>query len=296
MNNPQSNRQTTSGDSVTLSDIHKRHEMHLKANLYRQRLRACSLYHSVVLPLSRDYGLTEGDVAHAFFYYNNEINHYDNSIYESTEARFALLLNYLLPGTWFAERLRMYAGIASQFSSITDIGFGFPLLLLSHVQSWRGRVSRLPMRLHLIDKFPSAFEFADRFISHIRNACQESSLLGLKITYDQFDLDSPESEKPVDFQGELVVALDCIEHARDPLAASRRIAAHSSGRMALIGLPIGPIIPQHTAEYLSVGSAVDFVGKSGFTPLGAELVTTDWRRDLVGNPDFSGSVFIEAAP
>lgn len=296
MNNSQPNGQTTSEHSVTLSDIHKRHEMHLKANLYCQRLRACSLYHNVVLPLSRDYGLTEGDIVHAFFYYNNEINSYDNSIYQSTEARFALLLNYLLPGTWFSERLSMYAGIASQFNSITDIGFGFPLLLLNHVQGWNDRVTRLPTRLHLIDKFPSAFEFADRFISHIRNAFPASSLFALEVTYDHFDLDSPESDKPVEFLGELVVALDCIEHARDPLVASRRIATYASGRKALIGLPVGPIIPQHTAEYLSVNSAVNFVRDSGFTPLGAKLVATNWRRDLVGNPEFSGSVFIDATP
>ncbi len=268
--------------------------MRQKCEQHLQQAKESPLYDRLVLPLAKRWGYSSSYVEDAFKKYNLEINDYGNDIYSGLPSRFALLLNYLLDEGWFAERLAYYERVAAPFSTIIDVGFGIPLLHLQWLKTFAVPVDL--KHLLLLDKFPIAHDFAQGFID-VAEATSPTLRDVVTCDYSSVDLDKAERHlhlAPHTNGHSLVVALDCIEHARDPHAALSGLAATYAGCEFLIALPLGPIIPQHTVEFLSEDEITAFVSKASLTVESSYLVRTSWARDVIGNEDFEGSVFVRA--
>ena len=245
------------------------------------------LYERLMLPLLARFGLSEDDAKCQFLRYNLGINEETNETYRLLGTQFALLVNYLPPNTWFSRRLDRYAEFVSRFSNIVDVGFGipFPWLLVA------SRHRQIEGAFALVDSSQSALDFGAEFIHLVtRQYPKETESLGWSLRHGMIEHADQWGMGPM----EAVLALDCVEHAARAAHALQRMASVLSGAVFLIGLPVGTPIPQHTIDFDAEQDAIAFVSTAGLRVTSTHLVQTVWDGDVVGNPGFKGSIFIEA--
>ncbi len=282
-------------DTKHIPFFSKKEFMLSKCFLYFNRIRRSYLYQHFLIPLMNKFGKTEDQIIKSFFYYNTNINTYSNDIYADIDSRFSLLMNYLLPGTWFSHRLQAYINVVKQYQSISDIGFGIPFLFLYNFIN--NTSTKNNITINYFDKNDSAFYFSKVFLTYLKEI-RPDIYKNAKVNWTKYDLDdyrvTSSNIKECSFQRHLVVALDCLEHAISPDNALEILIRNFPYSDFFIGLPIGPIIPQHTIQFKTEEEAIFFVIKSGLKIKKAELISTNWNADLIGNKEFKGSLFIEA--
>jgi hypothetical protein len=244
-------------------------------------------FRSILLPLLETYRLSEAEVREEFLRYNLGINRESNATYKLLGTQFALLINYLPKGTWFARRLEAYRAFASRFETITDIGFGLPFAWLLAAMG-RGRMKA---DFRFVDSSQTAIDFGLQLIAIAqRQFPAETSQLSFSMKRGSIE-ESQEWRLP---QPSAVVALDSIEHAVEPQRALKSLAEAFRGATFLIGLPVGTPIPQHQIDFEREQNALNFVRDAQLVISQYSLVPASWAGDVVGNPGFKGSIFIEA--
>jgi hypothetical protein len=238
------------------------------------------------MPLARRFGFSEVDVRSHFLRYNLGINSESNETYQIIGTQFALLVNYLPTATWFSKRLDAYAEFVSHYHRVLDIGFGIPFPWL--IACSRGL--HLSGHFTLLDSSQSALDFASEFINRA-TARHPERTAGLQYSLTLGWLEKPDEWAVGDI--EAVVALDCVEHAIDPSACLARVVNRFRGATLLVGLPVGTPIPQHTVDFDNETEALAFVSTSGLKVIRNHLIRANWGADVVGNPGFAGSLFME---
>lgn len=264
--------------------------MREKCELHFESASKSKLYKEVILPLGKIFGKSESDIYSSFLRYNLEINSYTNEFYSTFDSRFALAINYLLPGTWFYRRLEKYIDVCQRFRKICDVGFGVPLVFIYHA------LKMLPpkrWRFHYFDKFQSAQTFAKPFIDLIRNAYPSLFANHIQVEYGFLDLDAPEDAKVKEKTFDLMILADCVEHASTPKRTLRSLLKNFEVKEYLISLPVGTIIPQHAIEFVDQCDVLNFLRNGRLQIDKTEMIEAYWESDLIGNEDFSGSLFVQ---
>jgi hypothetical protein len=258
-----------------------------RALLHFNAARETRAYAAIIPLLMHRFGYTEADVQREFLRYNLHINEETNGTYQLIGTQFALLINYLVPGSWFSRRLERYTSFVQDFRCIADVGFGLPFPWL--LAALGG--PRLRGLFQFVDSSQSALDFAHELIQVV----EKGGLMEPGHAHYSLQLGSIEHSSQWQLQRpEAVVALDCIEHAPQARQALSDLARKLAGSTFLIGLPVGTPIPQHTIDFDSKEDAITFVATAGLRVRRSYLVRPEWERDVVGNPGFQGSVFVEA--
>lgn len=216
--------------------------------------------------------LTTTDVENAFLDYNIDVYAHNNSVYKDTAIRVVLHLHNLIAGSWHVERQQAVTeliALAKPRRAI-DLGFGVPSRYM------RELLMRKDFHLTMCDNQISALEFAEFLLERWDHNWHDT--IQLKCA----DIECV--EKCID-DYDLYISLHSIEHVANPTECMRKYIDLSREKSRfLLEIPIGPITPEHSIEWLNLEHAQAWIRELGLSIVAERYTRVNPGVDLFAEP------------
>lgn len=218
--------------------------------------------------LIKNMNIDRSTVEKAFLAYNMDIFDHDNEIYKSVAIRVVLYVHTLIRGSWHIDRQNAVCELLSGLSidRAIDLGFGAPSRYMKELLQ--------DPRFHLTlcdfdESHPNFTSFifdtwSPEWQTHIQFLCENFENVSKCVEgYDLF------------------LSLFSLEHATKPLQMLKEYVQLSKPTAKfLIDIPVGPITPEHTIEWLSVDEAMQWIESSGLKIIDSRVVGVNPEVDL----------------
>lgn len=215
-------------------------------------------------------GLSKTCIIESFLHYNMDVHDHGNEIYHSLAIRLVLHIHNLIKNSWHIERQQTVDYFINVInpSWVLDLGFGVPSLYVKNL------LSRKNFKATLCDFSASAIKFARTLLNFWSKYWKEFVELkkeDLAIVPIKFDLNN------YDF----FIFQDSIEHIEEPAKhLSSYVINSTADSHFILSLPIGPITPEHSMEWMSVKDATAWLEGCGLKIIKSKIIRTNPEVDL----------------